>query len=171
MSIDPTATTMTTPMTMTLRLLRDDQAVRDLGYRFADACNRDDGTDFRQLWADDAVWIIDHPFNLRTESADAIETTRSRLRSAWDFFVQMPHAPVIRIEGNRATSTWTVSEHAINIAEGRTYFNYARYDDTLIKTADGWRYLSRHYRYYHLDQTPSHTSAVPIPSRRGPGIH
>lgn len=151
--------------------LRDEQEVRDLGYRFADACNRDDGDAFRRLWTDDGVWVIDEPMNMRTEGADAIAATRANLRLAWDFFVQMPHAPVVDVNADRATSTWTVSEHAVNAAEGRTYFNHARYDDVLTRTPDGWRYVSRHYRYYHLDQTPPAGAADIAPARPGPGIH
>lgn len=150
--------------------LRDEQDIRDLGYRFADACNRDDGAAFRELWTDDAVWIIDEPMNLHIEGVDAIAGTRARLRSMWSFFVQMPHAPVVAVDTDRATSSWTVSEHAVDSTGGRTYFNYARYDDVLIRTTLGWRYVSRRYRYYHLEQTGP-DSDVAAPTRPGPGIH
>jgi hypothetical protein len=60
---------------------------------------------------------------------------------------------VVSVDGDRARSTWTVSEHADNGAESRGYFNYARYDDEFARTPDGWRYVTRHYSYYHLDQT------------------
>lgn len=149
--------------------LRDEQDVRDLGYRFADACNRDDGPAFRRLWSDSGVWIIDEPVNLRIEGADAIAGTRAELRAAWDVFVQLPHAPVVGVDGDHATSTWTVFEHAIDSTGVRTYRNYARYDDVLTRTPRGWRYLSRHYRYYHLVQTPP--AATCGPTRPGPGIH
>ena len=138
----------------TVQRLADEQAVRDLGHRFADACNRDDAHAFRALWTDDGVWVIDDPVNIRAEGADVIAKIRADLRSTWDFFVQMPHAPVVHIDGDRASSTWTVSEHADDAAHGRGYFNYARYDDELARTPDGWRYVTRHYRYYHVVQTP-----------------
>lgn len=167
---------MISDQTAELERLRSEQDVRDLGYRFADACNRDDGAAFRELWVDDAVWVIDEPFNVRTEGADVIEGTRAMLRSQWDFFVQLPHAPVVQVDGDRATSSWTVSEHAANAAEGSSYFNYARYDDALTRTPNGWRYVSRHYRYYYLDQHPGHsastaTEPMAAPLRPGPGIH
>jgi ketosteroid isomerase-like protein len=154
--------------TTTLQLLYDEQAVRDLGFRFADACNRGDVDDFRRLWADDGIWTIDDPMNIRAVGADAIADTLTKLRPTWDYFVQMPHAPVVQVDGDRATSRWTVSEQAANASEGRSYFNYARYDDVLIRTPDGWRYLTRRYSYIHLSQT---VPTIPAPPRRGPGMH
>jgi hypothetical protein len=176
---EPVTSTPVVPVADTVQLLRDEQAVRDLGYRFADACNRDDTTAFRALWAADGVWIIDDPINIRAEGGDTIASTRAALRQGWDFFVQLPSAPVVTVDGDRATSTWTVCEHANNAAGQLGYHNYARYDDQLTRTPDGWRYLCRHYRYYHLDQTPLASSAPtppaptvdPAPLTRGPGIH
>ena len=39
----------------TVQRLADEQAVGDLGYRFADACNRDDADAFRAFWTDDGA--------------------------------------------------------------------------------------------------------------------
>jgi ketosteroid isomerase-like protein len=142
------------PLTADLRRLHDEQTIRDLGHRFADACNRGDVDGFRALWDDDAVWVIDDPMNVRAEGAEAIAATLAELGAMWDWFVQMPHAPVITVDGDRATSRWTVSEHAANSAERRSYFNYARYDDELARTPGGWRYTSRRYRYIYLDAVP-----------------
>lgn len=134
-----------------VRLLRDEQDVRDLGHRFADACNRGDVDAFRALWADDGRWIIDDPVGVDVGGADAVAATLAAMRPAWEFFVQLPLAPVVRVDGDRATSRWTVSEHARGV-DGGHYANHARYDDELVRTRAGWRYLRRHYRYYHLDQ-------------------
>lgn len=106
-------TPTSTPGAATVQRLSDEQAVRDLGHRFADACN----------------------------CGDVIANTSAGLRPRWDVFVQMPGAPVIRVDGDRASSPWTVSEYASNA-------------DELARTPDGWRYVTRHYRYYHLDQAP-----------------
>jgi hypothetical protein len=47
------STTMTDDhLARTVQRLADEQAVRDLGHRFADACNRDDADAFRALWTD-----------------------------------------------------------------------------------------------------------------------
>ncbi len=157
--------------TQIVTLLRDEQDVRDLGYRFADACNRGDVEEFQSLWAERGRWIVDEPIGggaggpaglpglkkpvgIDAEGRAAIAGLLAQQRPTWEFFVQMPHAPVVHVDGDRATSTWTVSEHARGV-DGRDYYNYARYDDELVRTDGGWRYLNRHYRYYHLDLTDS----------------
>lgn len=145
--------------------LRDEQQIRDLGYLFADACNRGDVAAFRELWVHNAVWIIGAPVDVRCAGQDEIATTMADLGSSWDFFVQMPHAPVITIDGDQATGSWVVAEHANDVAGDRGYFNYARYEDRLIRTPDGWRYQCREYRYTYLDQTPATGSAI-----RGKGL-
>lgn len=154
------------PLTADLRRFHDEQAIRDLGHRFADACNRGDVDAFRALWADDGVWVIDDPMSVLAQGADAIAFSFAELGSMWDWFVQMPHAPVVTVDGGRATSTWTVSEHAGHEADGRGYFNYARYDDELVRTSRGWRYTSRHYRYLYLDRTPMPPAGIVVGTER-----
>jgi uncharacterized protein (TIGR02246 family) len=135
-----------------LRRLEDEAAVRDLGHRFADACNRGDVAAFRELWHPDCLWVIDHPVNVRAEGVEAVVATLESLASLWDWFVQLPHAPLVDVDGERAVSRWTVSEHAAHADPPRRYDNHARYDDQLVRTEDGWRFRSRHYQYYWIDQ-------------------
>jgi ketosteroid isomerase-like protein len=143
---------LTQEQTSVLRRLADEAEIRDLGHRFADACNRRDVAAFRELWFPDCVWVIDHPVNVRAEGVEAVLGTLESLASLWDWFVQLPHAPLVRVDGERATSSWTVSEHAAHAEPARRYDNHARYDDQLVRTEDGWRYRSRHYQYYWIDQ-------------------
>jgi hypothetical protein len=156
----------TPDLAATLHRLQDEQEIRDLGHRFADACNQGDILAFTDLWDTDGLWVIEEPINVRAEGAEAIVATLVELIPDWDFFVQMPHAPVLRLDGDRATSTWTVSEHAGHVAGERGYFNYGRYDDALVRTAHGWRYSSRHYRYVYLDHTPIPAGTIPARHHR-----
>jgi uncharacterized protein (TIGR02246 family) len=143
---------LTQEQTTVLRRLEDEAAVRDLGHRFADACNRRDVAAFRELWHPDCLWVIDHPVNVRAEGVEAVVTTLESLASLWDWFVQLPHAPLVSVDGERAVSSWTVSEHAAHAEPPRRYDNHARYDDQLVRTEGVWRYRSRHYTYYWIDQ-------------------
>lgn len=137
----------------TLRALLDREAIRDLGYRFADACNRRDMVAFRALWIPEGVWDIGAPKTFRSEGIETIAGTCSYLLALWDFFVQMPHAPVITVEGDRATSSWTMTEHANNAEQNQGYLNYGMYDDVCVRTPEGWKYKSRSYRYIYLDES------------------
>jgi uncharacterized protein (TIGR02246 family) len=142
----------TAQLTSTVQSLRDEEDIRSLGYRFADACNRGDLETFADLWTDDAVWIIAEPMGVTARGLPQIEATIASLRPMWEYFVQMPHAPVVTIDGDIATSAWTVAEHA-RAKDGGEYHNAARYDDSLVRTRHGWRYAARTYTYYHLDRT------------------
>lgn len=138
-----------------LQELQDREAIRDLGYRFADACNRREMDRFRDLWIPEGVWTISEPKPFRGEGVDTIVNTAAYLLGLWDFFVQMPHAPVITLQGDRATSSWTMTEHANNAAQGLGYLNYGMYDDVCVRTPGGWKYESRSYRYAYLDENPA----------------
>jgi len=137
-----------------LQRLADEQEIRALGYRFADACNRGDRAAFADLWSADGAWAIGSPFNVHARGLDDIMRTLEELSASWEFFVQMPHAPVVTLEGDGARSTWTMAEHAVSAAENRSYFNYARYDDRVVRHGGGWRFLERRYEYYYLDDEP-----------------
>lgn len=132
----------------------DREAIRDLGYRFADSCNRRDVETFRTLWIPEGVWSISEPKPFRGEGIDAICGTCAFLLGLWDFFVQMPHAPVVTIDGDRATSSWTMTEHANNAERGQGYLNYGMYNDVCVRTSEGWKYESRSYTYIYLDENP-----------------
>ena len=133
----------------------DREAIRDLGYRFADACNRRDAEAFRALWTPEGVWTISEPKPFRGEGIETILQTYGYLLGLWDFFVQFPHAPVVTLDGDRATCSWSMAEHANNAARGEGYFNYGMYDDRLVRTPDGWQFASRAYTYIYLDETPA----------------
>ncbi len=138
-----------------LQELQDREAIRDLGYRFADACNRRDMEEFRTLWLAEGVWAISEPKPFRGEGVDTIVGTASYLLGLWDFFVQTPHAPVITLDGERATCSWTMTEHANNAERGQGYLNYGMYDDVCVRTAEGWKFASRSYTYMYLDENPA----------------
>lgn len=138
-----------------LRRLIDEQAIRDLGYRFADACNRREPEVFRSLWLPDGVWSISGPKEFRGEGVETIVATYCYLLSLWDFFVQTPHAPVVTLEGDRARCSWTMTEHANSAERGEGYLNHGMYDDVCVRTPQGWRYESRSYTYIYLDENPA----------------
>ena len=138
-----------------IHALLDREALRDLGHRFADACNRRDAEAFRALWVPDGVWTIGDPKPFRGAGVETIVGTFSALLSLWDFFVQLPHAPVIRLGGDRAECSWTTTEHANNAMRGEGYLNHGLYDDICVRTPDGWRYASRTYSYVYLDENPA----------------
>ena len=69
--------------------------IQELGYRFADSANHNWFEKFAELWTDDGVWHIGPPINVHFQGKKQISQAIRQMLSRWDFFIQMPNAPVI----------------------------------------------------------------------------
>ncbi len=142
----------------------DDHAIRQLVHRFADVCTVDDADGFRAVWTDDAVWEVSDPFAVRADGLDDVVALYDRLRSPHATFVQMPHGGVIRVDGDRARGRWVMQEFGRNPGTGLSYNNFGLYQDTLVRTGDGWRFSKRSYQYLWVDvATPIPGQSMPMP--------
>jgi hypothetical protein len=73
-----------------------------------------------------------------------------KLWDALEFFVQQVHSGVVTIDGDGATSRWSVQETGRR-RDGGPYNNHAFYEDEMIKRDGSWRFVRRNYRYVWLD--------------------
>lgn len=128
--------------------------IQNLGYKFADSANRKDYEAFAALWAEEGVWQIGDPINVRFDSKASISKAISKMLGLWDFFVQLPHAPVIEINGDRATSRWTVNEVARTADKSHGNYNLSMYNDELVRRNGQWLYTKREYRTLYSDDSP-----------------
>ena len=150
-------------MGLQLQELLDREAVRETGYRFADTCNRRNLETFRALWIPEGVWRIGAPHVFVATGVEEIVGACDYLLSQWEFFVQFPHAPIVTIDGDTATSSWTMTEHARNADRTLGYYNHGYYQDRLVRTTAGWKFAERSYTYLFLDATPGAGDAYPRP--------
>jgi len=128
----------------------DELAIRALTHAFADAVNRKDVAAFESLWDDDGVWEIGEPLASTAKGSSNVAAQMLKLRDALEFFVQQVHSGVVSIDGDRATSRWSVQETARR-HDGGAYNCHAFYDDELAKRDGAWRFVRRTYRYVWLD--------------------
>jgi ketosteroid isomerase-like protein len=128
----------------------DELAIRGLAHAFADAVNRQDAAAFESLWEDDGVWEIGAPLPSSAKGSSNIAAQLLRLWEPLDFFVQQVHSGVVTIDGERATSRWSVQETGRR-RDGGPYNNHAFYEDELVKRDGTWRFVRRTYRYLWLD--------------------
>ena len=128
----------------------DELAIRALAHAFADAVNRRDAATFESLWDDDGVWEIGEPLPSSAKGISNISAQLLRLWGPLDFFVQQVHGGVVTIDGDRATSRWSVQETGRR-HDGGPYNNHALYEDELAKRDGTWRFVRRTYRYLWLD--------------------
>jgi ketosteroid isomerase-like protein len=141
-------------MTMNVNELSDIIEIQNLGYRFADCANQKDYAGFADLWAEEGQWVIGPPIGVRFDSRAAIAQAISHMLALWDFFVQLPHAPVIEVQGDRARARWTMNEVA-RTADGATgNYNLSVYEDTLVRRDGKWLFLVREYKTMYQDESP-----------------
>src|ERR1700690_4140344 len=88
----------------------DEMAIRGLAHAFADAVNQRDAAAFESLWDDDGVWEIGAPLHSIAEGSTSIAAQFLKLWNAMEFFVQQVHSGIVTIDGDRATSRWSVQE-------------------------------------------------------------
>jgi SnoaL-like domain len=129
----------------------DEVAIRHLAARFADVCTVDDAEGFRALWTPDCVWEISDPFPIKAEGLDNVLQLYNQLRSPHEFFVQMPHAGVVRVDGAKARARWMMQEVGRNQKTGLNYNNFGLYLDTLVRADNGWLFAKRSYQYIWVD--------------------
>ncbi|BEM07350.1 hypothetical protein SM14VA4_49220 (plasmid) [Serratia marcescens] len=141
------------PTESAIARLIDESAIRDAAARFADTCIRGDHGGFRRLWAEDGVWVIGKPFEVRCEGVEAIADMLHHLRDEREFFVQYLPQAVIDINGDEATARWVCRE--IARGPGETYYeNLAFYHDRLRRAGDRWVFSERAYEYIWLNTAP-----------------
>jgi hypothetical protein len=139
---------------MTSETMIHHYALRCLGERFADCANRRDYDGFAALWHGDGAWEIGPPIDVAFNSADEIRRGIEAMLSRWDFFVQLPTAFDVQINGNMATGYWTVHEVARSADQSEGNDNLSLYLDDYRKDVDGWRFARRRYRTIYSDSKP-----------------
>ena len=148
--------------TVEARLQAVDQLeIQSLAAKFSNAVNERDEAAFKRLWASEKpVWEIGPPLASRAEGIDDIAKMLRGLLQIEQYFMQMTHAGVVEVDGDRATARFVVREHG----KGATTFydNLAVYEDVLVREDAGWRFAHRSYRYRFLDQNPFSGSAFPV---------
>jgi hypothetical protein len=128
--------------------------LRTLGERFADTANRRDYDGFARLWINEGDWEIGEPINVRFSGKAEIRAGIEAMLDRWDFFVQLPAAFDVTIEGNRARGYWTVHEVARSKDAATGNDNLSLYVDD-YQFGDGvWRFVRRAYRTIYSDSKP-----------------
>lgn len=140
-----------------LQRITDDLEIRDLVARFANACSPPNLEAFAKLWIPDAhekaKWIVTEPFTSSATGVADIVALLDKLLAPWDFFVQLVHTGVVKIDGNNATGRFIVRE--VGKGPNETYYNnFAIYEDRYSKVEGKWYIARRQYDYMFLDSGP-----------------
>ena len=133
----------------------DKLAILEVVSRWSDAVNERDWEALRQCFTDDGVWDVGAPFNFRLEGNHAIVDICTTKLAEQSIVLQTPHATVITLAGDTATSRSTMYEF-MRSADGAGMQMWGTYYDKLVRTAEGWRFRERLFRTALFDaQAPA----------------
>ena len=120
--------------------MTDEEAIRQLVARYADAVSRRDADAWSTTWTADAVWDLG---GKHAEGKEAIvELWQASMRS-FGSVLQLVHQGTTTVDGDAATGRWYLHEESTRTGERVRYFGV--YDDEYSRTAEGWRFSRRRY--------------------------
>jgi uncharacterized protein (TIGR02246 family) len=124
--------------------IEDRLAIRELLERYADAVNRTDHEAWGDTWAEDGAWSLPGITESDIKGREAIVATwrEAMKRFPQILFIATPGA--IEIDGDRATvRSYTYETFPM---DGKINRNCGRYDDEVVRTADGWKFARRSFQ-------------------------
>lgn len=125
-----------------LRSLADRFLIRELIDEYSNVASQMDWDRLSQLFAEDCVWRTTGTNERRFEGRETVVAAIRGVVESYPFIHQMPHAPRIILDGDRATATTLM--HEIGKIDPETIGSaVAVYRDVLVRTADGWKFAER----------------------------
>lgn len=115
-------------------------AIRELYDAYADGANRMDRAAWLAVWSDDAVWKT-HYFEQRGIAAIGAQYDELMAPvTATSFITQIC---AIEVDGDTATARAIAQERLA--MPGGSFRLTGRYEDSLVRTGEGWRFARREY--------------------------
>lgn len=125
-----------------LRALADRFMIRELIDEYSNVCTQKSWDRLGELFVEDCVWRTTGTNVRLFEGRDAVVAAITAVVEGYPFVFQMPHAPRIQLDGDRATAT-TLMHEIGKIDEATIGSAIAVYRDTLVRTESGWKFAER----------------------------
>lgn len=126
--------------------VRDELAIRNLVARYADAVNRRDEAAWADTWAEAGEWSL---LGRAAQGREAARELLAEFLAGLSLVVQVPASGVVRVQGDRATGRWTITEQG-KLANGNAFLSLAAYDDEYERGAGEWRFASRRLTLFYM---------------------
>lgn len=141
--------------------MEDEQEIRNLVARYADAVCRRDQDDWSATWAEDGLWQL--PGAPVTKGRDNIVQLWAGAMAGFPFVAQLIQNGTVEVAGDSATGRWYITEH-LKFADGNGMFNIGVYQDKYTRTSDGWKFAERHYAVLYNDGDGGKGATSPYPT-------
>jgi hypothetical protein len=124
--------------------------IRELIERYSYSVNAKDWSTMADCFTENGTWDVGPPFNFKPQGRAAIsELVREKIAEN-DFVLQMPHASMIWLEGERARAHTTVQE-LVRAPQGKGGIQLlGTYVDEIVRDAGTWRFASRVFRVVNV---------------------
>jgi ketosteroid isomerase-like protein len=131
----------------------DHEDIRNLIAGYGEAVNRRDFDRLADLFTEDARWDVTGWVEFHHQGAGVAPGIRGIVEST-SYLVQIHSSPTIRLEQDRAIAHSTLFEFGETLDRTARFEETGQYDDVLVKTPQGWRFASRHFRIAHFRSIP-----------------
>jgi ketosteroid isomerase-like protein len=148
---------------MTLHHTGDEQAIRSLVHKYADAASRRDPAGVASTFTSDATWYA--PELGRFTGPEAMHSFFTSMLDGWNVFLQALMSGVIVVDASnpdRAVGRWFVQETGQR-AEGTSLIISGVYHDEYTRDGSAWLILHRRYDPL-LRSTDGQVTTQPFPT-------
>lgn len=122
--------------------LADRLLIRELIDRYSNLCTRKACEELPQLFIEDCIWRTRGANEREFIGRDAVIGAIKAVVHRYPLIVQMPHAPVILVDGDTAEATTIMHEFG-RLDEATNAFTFAVYHDRMVRTEEGWKFAER----------------------------
>jgi ketosteroid isomerase-like protein len=134
-----------------IRVLEDIEAIKQLKYRYADACDRGyDADTLADLFTLDAIWEGD--LFGRYEGREAIREFFRGVSANIPFAVHYMTNPIISVDGDEANGEWYLFQTTTFAQNNTPILGSARYADQYRRVDGTWKFL--HLQLISIFWTP-----------------
>lgn len=142
--------------------MQDEQEIRNLVARYADAVCRRDQDDWSATWAEDGLWQL--PNAPVTRGRDNIVKLWVGAMAGFPFVAQLIQNGTVEVAGDSATGRWYITEHLKFADSDKGMFNIGVYQDKYTRTPDGWKFAERYYAVLYNDGDGGTGATTPYPA-------
>ena len=132
------------------RTIADKFLIRELIDEYSNLCTRRTCDRLGELFIEDSLWRTRGATYREFRGREAIVQAIGAVVLSYPLVVQMPHAPQIRLEGDRASAT-TLMHEIGKLDNGTSSFAVGVYHDKFVRTEQGWKFAERLFEALHQE--------------------